>query len=63
MYDLANDPDELKNLAIDPAHATTRADLERQLADVLASFGLTPEKDTMPLDEGIQSTLPDQKIR
>jgi N-acetylglucosamine-6-sulfatase len=63
LYDLANDPDELKNLAIDPAHATTRADLERQLANVLASFGLTPEKDTMPLDEGIQSALPDQKIR
>jgi N-acetylglucosamine-6-sulfatase len=63
LYDLANDPDELKNLAIDPAHATTRADLERQLANVLASFGLTTEKDTMPLDEGIKSALPDQKIR
>jgi len=63
MYDLANDPDELNNLAVDPAHAATRADLERQLAGLLASFGLTPEKDTMPLDEGIKSALPDQKIR
>ena len=63
MYDLAADPDERHNLAVDPAHATTRADLERQLADLLASFGLTPEKDTMPLDEGITSDLPDQKVR
>jgi N-acetylglucosamine-6-sulfatase len=63
MYDLAADPDERNNLAVDPAHAATRADLERQLAALLASFGLTPEKDTMPLDEGIKSALPDQKIR
>jgi hypothetical protein len=63
MYDLQADPDELKNLATDPALATTRVDLERRLADLLASYGLTPDKDTMPLDEGIQSKLPDQKIR
>jgi len=63
MYDLVADPDERNNLAVDPAHAATRADLERRLADVLASFGLTPDKDTMPLDEGIKSALPDQKIR
>ena len=63
MYDLQADPAELKNLATDPAHATTRVDLERRLADLLASYGLTPDKDTMPLDKGIQSELPDQKIR
>ena len=63
MYDLAADPDERNNLAVDPAHATTRADLEQRLTTLLASFGLTPEKDTMPLDEGIKSDLPDQKVR
>jgi arylsulfatase A-like enzyme len=63
MYDLANDPDELTNLAADPAHVATRADLERRLAGLLESFGLTSETDTMPLDEGITSALPDQKIR
>ena len=63
MYDIVADPDERNNLAVDPAHAATRADLERRLADLLASFGLTPEKDTMPLDDGIKSALPDQKIR
>jgi N-acetylglucosamine-6-sulfatase len=63
MYDLAADPDERNNLAVDPAHAATRADLEQRLTTLLASFGLTPEKDTMPLDEGIKSDLPDQKVR
>ena len=45
------------------AEPATRADLEQRLAALLTSFGLTPEKDTMPLDEGITSALPDQKIR
>jgi len=63
LYDLAADPDELVNLAADPAHAATRADLERRLADLLADHGLTAEVDKMPLDEGIKSALPDQKIR
>ncbi len=63
MYDLAADPGELKNLASDPRHAATRADLERQLAALLAAEGLTPDKDKMPLDEGVKSELPDAKIR
>jgi len=63
MYDLAADPDERHNLAADPALAATRADLERQLASLLLAFGLRPDTDTMPLDEGIKSALPDQKIR
>jgi len=63
MYDLADDADEARNLAADPAHAATRADLERQLASLLASYGLTPEKDVMPVDGGIKTALPDQKIR
>ena len=29
----------------------------------MAETGLTPETDKMPLDEGIKSALPDQKIR
>jgi arylsulfatase A-like enzyme len=59
MYDLANDPGELVNLAADPAHAATRADLERRLA----ALTQTAATDTMPLDEGIKTALPDQKIR
>jgi arylsulfatase A-like enzyme len=63
LYDLAADPEELLNLAADPAHAATQADLERRLAALLAAHGLTAETDRMPLDEGIKSALPDQKIR
>ena len=63
LYDLANDPGELVNLAADPAHAATRADLERRLAALLERHGLGPGRDTMPLDEGIKTALPDAKIR
>ena len=63
LYDLRTDPGELRNLAASKEHAATRADLEKQLAALLASEGLTPDKDKMPLDEGIKSQLPDQKIR
>lgn len=37
LYDLATDPHELANLWDDPAHATTRVDLERFLMDVLVA--------------------------
>lgn len=63
LYDLSRDPAELTNLANAPEHASLRKELEKQLADLMAAEGLTPETDRMPLDEGIQSKLPDQKIR
>ena len=63
LYDLANDPDERRNLAAAPEHAATRADLERRLAVLMAGFGLGMGPGAMPLDEGIKSDLPDQKIR
>ena len=34
-----------------------------ELVRVMKEVGLTPENDKMPLDEGIKSELPDQKIR
>ena len=63
LYDLRTDPGELRNLAASKEHAATRADLEKQLAALLAAEGLTPDKDKMPLDEGIKAALPDAKIR
>jgi N-acetylglucosamine-6-sulfatase len=63
LYNLANDPGELHNLATLPQHANTRAQLEAQLAALLSAEGLTPDKDKMPLDQGIKPELPSQNIR
>jgi N-acetylglucosamine-6-sulfatase len=63
LYNVKDDPQELRNLAADPKFAAQRRDLEKQLATLLAAEGLTPEKDKMPLDEGVKSELPDAKIR
>ena len=63
LYHLTADPAELRNLASDHAHVAKRAELEKQLSAMLAADGLTPDKDKMPLDEGIEAQLPDQKIR
>jgi len=37
--------------------------LREQLTALLAAAGLGAGKDKMPLDEGIKTELPDQKIR
>ena len=63
LYNVKEDPKELRNLAADPKFSATRRDLEKQLATLLAGAGLTPDKDKMPLDEGVKSELPDAKIR
>jgi arylsulfatase A-like enzyme len=63
LYDLSKDPGELHNLAADPQSASMRRQLEKQLADLLAAAGLGGGKDKIPLDEGIKTELPDQKIR
>lgn len=39
LFDLKNDPDELKNLAESPRHATRRARLEALLTDARGQFG------------------------
>jgi N-acetylglucosamine-6-sulfatase len=62
LYDLQADPVERFNLIADPRHAATaralRAELDR-LVD--AHGGRSYQK--MPVDEGIQTTLPDAHIR
>jgi arylsulfatase A-like enzyme len=63
MYNLSDDPGERRNLATDPQFAAMRRQLEGKLAELLAAAGLDGAKDKMPLDEGIKSELPDQKIR
>lgn len=63
MYDLKNDPLELQNLAENPQFAKRRAELEEQLQAALLRLNLTPARDTMPIDEGIKTELPDKNIR
>jgi len=63
LYDLRNDPGELRNLIQVPAAASMREQLKAELARVMAASGLTPAADRMPLDEGIKKELPAQNIR
>lgn len=61
LYDLRRDPDERHNLFRDPKQAGRVAELQAELARLMAEVGL--KDDVMPLDEGIKAQLPDQKIR
>ena len=63
LYDLRKDAGELKNLIHDPGSASELGKLKKELAELMAATGLTPETDRMPIDEGIKQELPDQKIR
>jgi N-acetylglucosamine-6-sulfatase len=63
LYDLKNDPEERHNLINDPKAAPKLAELRAELLRLMKETGLTPESDKMPIDEGIKSGLPDQKIR
>lgn len=63
LYDLVNDPLEIHNLAGIPEYQPLRSHLECRLQELLNAEGLSPAQDLMPLDEGIKTELPDQKIR
>jgi N-acetylglucosamine-6-sulfatase len=61
LYDLAHDPEETKNLIDDPKYAGKIEELKKELARLMEQTGALP--DQMPIDEGVKSELPDQKIR
>jgi arylsulfatase A-like enzyme len=63
LYDLKKDPEERVNLVADSAAAGTLASLRQELEKLMAATGLTTATDKMPIDAGIKSELPDQKIR
>lgn len=63
LYDLQSDPEERMNLIKDPLQASRIADLQQQLYSLMKDSGLDPKEDKMPVDQGIKSELPDQKIR
>ncbi len=61
LYNLKDDPEELKNLIHDPQYAGKVKELKAELARLLKATGADPDK--MPLDEGVKQKLPDPKIR
>ena len=61
LYNLALDPAERHNRAKDPAAAATLGDMRAALAQLLKETGADP--DPMPIDQGIQSQLPEESIR
>jgi arylsulfatase A-like enzyme len=61
LYDLKNDPGELKNLIDDPTHKDTIAALKKQLQMLMKQTGALPDK--MPVDEGIKKELPEESIQ
>lgn len=61
LYDLRNDPDQLKNLVGVPRQEATLDRMRNELARVVRELNLTDDK--MPIDAGIKQTLPDLKIR
>ncbi len=63
LYNIEFDPEERYNLIDRPQYQAVVRSMQSELLKVMADVGLTPETDRMPLDEGIQQKLPDQKIR
>lgn len=63
LYDLKADPGEGINLAEKPEHAQLVKQLRQELSQQMESVGLTAATDKMPIDQGIGSELPDEKIR
>lgn len=61
LYDLENDPGETNNLINEPEHADLIRRLRGRLVELMKETGI--EKDEMPLDEGIETALPDEAIR
>lgn len=62
LYDLKADPGENRNLIKDPAHAGTIEQLRSELDRLIALHG-DDKADHMPIDQGIQSGLPEASIR
>jgi len=63
LYNVEFDRDERYNLIDDPKYAGVVGELKSTLETVMREAGLDAKNDSMPIDEGIMSDLPDQKIR
>ncbi|PHS11196.1 MAG: acetylglucosamine-6-sulfatase [Blastopirellula sp.] len=62
LYNLKKDPAEDKNLINKPYHAKRVKELRAELDRLIAEHG-DGKPDTMPVDQGIKSGLPDKDIR
>ena len=62
LYDLKADPGENKNLVKDPAYARNIQHLRLELDRLIKEHG-NGKPDQMPIDQGIQSGLPEESIR
>ena len=61
LYHLTDDAQERRNLIDDPACAGKVAELKAELQRLMQETGALP--DSMPLDEGIKTELPEKSIR
>jgi N-acetylglucosamine-6-sulfatase len=61
LFDIANDPEEARNLIADPSCAPVLGTLQAELDRLMAATGALPDR--MPLDEGVKKELPDAKFR
>src|SRR6185437_8326777 len=61
LYNLKSDPNEDHNLIDDPQYAEKLKELKGELDRLMQQTGALPDK--MPIDEGVQSKLPDKAIR
>ena len=61
LYHLPSDPGERHNLIDDSQYAQKVAELKAELGRLLQQTGGLPDR--MPMDEGIQSELPDAENR
>ncbi len=63
LYNIEFDPEERHNLIAIPKYSAVVSALQNKLKTLMSDAGITDQADMMPLDEGIKSELPDQKIR
>lgn len=63
LYNIEFDPEERHNLIDNPKYVGVVDGLKKQLSALMLETGLDPKTDKMPIDDGIKSELPDQKIR
>lgn len=61
LYNMALDPSERHNLANEASSAAKISEMRLALAELLQASGADP--DPMPVDQGIQSQLPEESIR